>query len=137
MTFNIKSLAISEQSFVHLKNPATGEELFADTEQTKPVGINVYSTGSKQYRSAINAMQNRALKRNADKKAKALTATEMREESVDLLASISISAENFDYEGMPLETKESFRSLYMDDSLSWIKTQVDEYIGDVGNFIVA
>lgn len=136
MTFNVKSLATAETGFVHLKHPVTDELLFDDAEMTQPVGIKVYSPGSKQYRVAITAMQNRALKRNADKRNKP-TAEDMRAEGIDLLASISIEGVNIDYDGMPLDNKEAFRELYNDASLSWIKDAVDSYVGGLENFIKA
>ena len=136
MTFDINSLAIAETSFLQLKHPATDEPLFADAEQTQPVGIKLYSTGSKQYRAAITAMQNRALKRNADKRNKP-TAADMRAEGIDLLASVCIEAENFSYNGMTLDNKEAFRTLFEDDSMSWCKEQVDSFLADVSNFIKA
>lgn len=131
--FNLDSLALKDTVSLQLKHPVTDELLFADAEQTEPVSIVLYGTSSKQYRNAITAMQNRALKRGK----KAPTAEEVREESVRLLVACSEKAVNLSYKGAPLETPEAFRELYNDASFSWLKDQVDAALGEVSNFLEA
>lgn len=131
--FNLDTLALKDTVELQLKHPVTEELLFADAEQTKPVSIVLFGTSSKQYRNAVTAMQNRALKRGK----KTPTAEEMREESVRLLVACSEKAVNLSYKGAPLDNAEAFRELYNDPSYSWLKEQVDAGLGDVSNFLEA
>lgn len=131
--FNLSTLALKDSVTLHLRHPATEELLYADAEQTKPVEIVLHGPASKPYRTAINAMQNRQLKR----KGKQATAEGMREEGVELLVACSQRANNLGIDGEPLDNPEAFRKLYSKDEYSWVKTQVDEALGDVGNFIKA
>ena len=130
MTFNLSSLAKADTALVQLRHPVTDEFLFADDEKTQPVQIEIYGTSSKQYRSALTAMQNTRLKRGK----KVMSAEQIRDESIDLLVTCSIRGINLDYKGKPLEG-EAFRALYSDNSYDWLKDQVDEAIGDAQTFL--
>jgi hypothetical protein len=52
MTFNIKSKAISDATFLHLRDVATDEKLYDEKDQ--PIGIDMYGKASKQYRQALS-----------------------------------------------------------------------------------
>lgn len=132
MTFDIASLGITESTVLHLLHPATEEKLYADKDQKEPITITVLSTASRAYRQAVNAMHNRTLKRG-NKKA---SPDAQREEGIELLVSVCHSSENLVYEGRPVKTEADFRALLSDDKMSWIKTQVDECLGNVELFIV-
>lgn len=129
MTFSLDSLALKDTTTLQLRNPATDELLF-DGEDV--VGIELYGSASKQYRNAITAMQNRALRRGNKQKA---TAEDLREESVKLLVACSARGVNLEYNGGPLDSADAFRELYSDPKFSWIKDQVDEAVGDVSRFL--
>lgn len=131
MTFDLNTLALKETFELTLKHPATESTLFADEEQTKPLTITLQGTSSKAYRNALNALQNRQLKRNGKK----ATAEVMQEEAVTLLASVSVKATNFDYKGEALDNADTFRALYNDAKFSWVKTQVDEALAQIENFM--
>lgn len=132
--FNIDTLSLKDTTLLLLKHPVTEEILYADgDEKKKPAGIELFGTGSKQYRNAISSMQNRALKRGK----KQATAEQMREEAVELLTACSSSAQNFTYQGKPLLDADAFRAIYSDPSFSWLKEQVDAGLGDVSNFLAA
>jgi hypothetical protein len=131
--FNIESLALNDTVQLQLKHPVTDELLFADKEQEQPVAISIFGTSSKQYRNAINAMQNRQLKRGK----KPATADQMREEGIALLVACSDKAVNFKYKGQDVDTADVFTELYNDAKFSWIKDQVDAGLGDVSNFLEA
>jgi hypothetical protein len=127
--FRIDSLALTTDSvLVELRHPVT-EELLKD--EGKAVGIWVYGTASEQYRNAVSAMQNRALKRQKGK----ATAEEMKEETIRLLVAVSEKGENLEYDGKPLKDAETFRSLYADPRFSWVKDQVDAAVGETANFL--
>lgn len=129
--FNLDTLALKDTVTLQLKHPVT-EELLV-TDKGEAVSIVLYGSSSKQYRNAITAMQNRALKRGK----KVPTAEEMREESVRVLVACSEKAINLSYKGAPLDNPEAFRDLYNDASFSWLKDQVDAALGDVSNFLEA
>jgi hypothetical protein len=131
--FNLDTLSLKDTTSLHIKHPVTDELLYADEAKTKPVEIELYGTGSKQYRNALTAMQNRALKRGK----KQATAEVMRDEGIELLVACSAKANNFAYNGKPLNDDSAFRALYGDASFSWLKEQVDAGLGDVSNFLQA
>lgn len=135
---DISSLSIQESTVVQLTHPANGELLYVDkndkltTEKTdKPVTITVLSTASRAYRRAVTAMQNRTLKRGAKK----VTAEMQKEEGVELLVAVCETSDNLEYKGSPVKDEADFRALLSDDKMSWIKTQVDEALGNVELFI--
>jgi len=129
--FNIASLSTKEQTVVHLRHPVTDELLYADEAKKKPIQVTVYGSGSSVYRNALTAMQNRQLKRNK----KQMSAELIREESTELLVQTSVSADNFDYNGNPLTTKQAWTDLYNDVSLAWVREQVETVQGDISAFL--
>lgn len=131
--FNLDTLALKDTVSLQLKHPVTDELLFVDKEETKPVQIVIYGTSSKQYRNAVTAMQNRALKRGK----KPATIDEMKEESIKLLVACSEKAVNLTYKGEAIDSAAAFYDLYSDPSFSWLKDQVDSGLGDVSNFLEA
>lgn len=131
--FDLSTLTAKDEFELHLRNPSTDELLYADDEKTQPVKIVLYSTSSKEYRKALNAMQNRQMKRGK----KQATAEVMREEGIELLVACSKGSLNLSIHDVPLADPGTFRDLYSDDNLSWVKDQVDTALGDVSNFIAA
>lgn len=137
--FNLSTLKSKDTFDLHLRHPVTEELLYAtdasgETDLTKPVKITLYSTSSKQYRTAINAMQNRQLKRGK----KQASAEVMREEGIELLVACSDSATNLSLDGTTaINNADAFRTLYSDAGFDWLKGQVDTALGDVANFIQA
>jgi hypothetical protein len=129
--FDAKSLSIKESTVIHLTHPATGEKLYADDKNKEPVTVTVASTSSRDYRVAVNAMHNRAIKRGNKK----LTAEQQKEESIELLVACCLDSENLSVGGEPVKTDAAFRELLADDHLSWIKQQIDEALGTVELFI--
>jgi hypothetical protein len=129
--FNLDSLALKTDCvFVQLRHPENDEKLWADKDQKKPVGVHVYGTASKEYRAAVNAMQNRQLKRSGKPKAEVI-----REEGVELLVAVSERAENLEFQGKPITTPAQFRELYSDPRFSWVKDQIDAAVGDTAAFL--
>lgn len=129
--FDAKSLSIKESTVVHLTHPATGEKLYADDAQKLPVTVTVASTSSREYRLAVNAMHNRSIKRGNKK----LTAEQQKEEGIELLVACCLDSANLAYDGEAVKSDSAFRALLSDDSMSWIKGQIDEALGTVELFI--
>jgi len=129
--FNLDSLSLKDIVSLQLRHPVSDELLF--TEDGKPVEIVLHGTSSKEYRNAITAMQNRALKRGK----KQASAEVMKEEGIELLVACSAKANNISYGGKPVGDDDTFRALYGDAKFSWLKDQVDAGLGDVSNFLSA
>lgn len=129
--FDINKLAIIESTVLHLTHPATGEKLFADKAEKQPITITVASTSSRAYRQAVNAMNNRGLKRGNKKP----TAAEQKEEGVELLTACCVTSENLQFNGAHVKTEAEFRALLADDKMSWVKNQIDETLGNIELFI--
>lgn len=129
--FDIDTLAIQDSTVVTLTHPVSGETLYVDKDNKEAITITVASTSSRAYRTAVNAMNNRSLKRG-NKKA---TAQEQREEGIALLTACCVTSENLKYKGSLVKDEADFRALLSDDKFSWIKNQVDEALGNVENFI--
>lgn len=130
-SFDLAALAIQESTVVHLTHPATDEKLYFDAERTQPVTITVASTSSRAYRQAVNAVNNRTLKRGTKKP----SAATQKEEGIELLTACCISSENLVLNGSPIKTEADFRALLSNDKFSWIKGQIDEALGNVELFI--
>jgi hypothetical protein len=99
----------------------------------KPVVVNLYGKASKQYQRAIEAMQTRALRRQAKKET--IKPEELQKESLDMLKACSESAVNLAVDGVDVKTADELRAVYADPRFSWLRDQVDEAIGDQSNFL--
>ena len=131
--FNLETLALTNTVTLPIRHPVSDELLYADEGKTKPVDIELHGTSSKEYRNAITAMQNRALKRGK----KQASAEIMKEEGVELLVCCSVKINNLSYNGKPVNDDTSFRAIYSDAKYSWLKDQVDALLGDNSNFLQA
>lgn len=133
MAFDISTLAVAADTThdVHLTHPVSGDLLWADEAETKPVAIRVYGKNSKAYRDATAVIQKRRFK-NLKKE---YTPEEMASDSVALLAACSVEALNLEYKGEKLDNPVAFKKLYSDNDLEWIKKLVDAAIEDTANFL--
>lgn len=131
--FDISTIALKDTTELHLRHPVTGDKLYSDAEGTKAVTITLYGSASKQYRSAVSAMQNRSLRRQAKKEK--TSAEVLKEEGTELLVACSATSSELTNDGSPVKDPSDFRTLYSDPKYSWIKDQVDEALGDASNFL--
>lgn len=131
MAFNARSKAYDETATLTLVDPETGAEIEADGA---PVTVTVYGAASNKHRKAVDALlkaTNKRGKRDA-------TLEERRQDSIDFLVALSVETSNFvDDEDEPIKTAEQFKKLYSDESVSWVRDQVQEFIGDPLNFLPA
>jgi hypothetical protein len=137
MSFNIKNRALFDTTVLHLVDPDTGNDMYADEKETQPLTIELYGRSSKQYRNWLASATRKAEKEKlANKgKEKSKTPDESIEDSAEFLAAVSIKATNFDYEGVAIDSKEMFKKLYADPSLMWVGEQVVEKLGDMSAFL--
>lgn len=123
--FDLSKYETVDTAPLTVRNPKGGDLLGVDD---KPVIINLYGMGSKQYVNAkykldnANQMRSLAMLRNN----KPANAEDVAKSEAEFLATVTHSIENF-----PVEPYE----LYSNPKLSYIKEQVDKFVGDTENFI--
>lgn len=129
MSFNIKAKALSETTFVHLRDPATDEKLY-DEATGEAVGITIYGKASSQYKQALSALS----RKNLARKGKPQSFETNMEDNIEILVTISKEAKNLDIDGVPVATAAAFKALYSDTELFWVKDQVQEALEDNAAF---
>lgn len=138
MSFNIKTKSLADTTVLQLRDPATDALMYADADEKQPLTITLYGRSSKQYRQWMSktlAKNQRELDSNRGKaKPKALEVT--LKENAEFLATVSIKAENFDMDGVAIDSEDMFVKLYSDPSLAWIGELVSEALGENSNFLV-
>lgn len=137
---SLAALALAATLFVQFRDPRTDEPVFnvfpddhpdaGAPNPADPVGVRVYGPGSKEYRAAQSAITNEAIER----KRKKVTAELIEKNAVELLARVTSEFVGFDYEGKgaSLETNRAF---YLDPRFVHLRDQVQEKMGDYGNFL--
>lgn len=137
MAFELKNLSLADTFVMPLKNPETNDTLLSDvldaSGKPKPVTITLYGSASKQYRNAVAAMQNRALKRQQKKDKPSVEV--LTEEGVSLLVQCTASVSELSVGGKIPVSEQDFHDLYSAPDLSWVKDQVDAALGDISNFL--
>lgn len=131
MTFEISNISLQEEATVHLTNPKNDAPLYADAKETQPVQIVIRGTASAAYRKAVDQMMKKSAKRGK----RDATPDEIREQSVDFLVALSVRGENITYKGEKLDNPDTFRKLYSDESLGFIKDQINNALGSVELFL--
>lgn len=126
MALNLDTLAVAETTRVHLAD-ALGEKLY-DNDQ--PVEIEIYGKGSKAHKQALAELNRKSMQR----KGKPQNLAVIMEDNADYLASISKASYNLDHAGAPVDSYETFKNLYMNTKLFFIKDQVQEALDDNANF---
>jgi len=126
--------------FVHFKNAATGERLFATrtanvdgvekTEQV-PMGVYVYTPGSKVYRTASNLNATENIKAGK----KELSGAKLDEQQVNLLARTTFKLSGFELEGGT--TFESLKAFYDNEAYAAYREQVADEQADLGKSLIA
>lgn len=133
--FELSSLALNETTALHIKHPVSGELLYADEDKKKPVVAHLYGPSSKVYRAANLKLRNRAIKRQASKQK--LTAEQIEQEGIGFLVACSDKIDNLAFNGSPVDCPEAFNEMYTNPKFDWLKSQIDECIGDTANFLEA
>jgi hypothetical protein len=134
MSFNIagKSLTLQETTILHLVNPADGSYMYADEDETKPLTIELFGRASRVHR---NWLSGELKKNSANQKAKTKNADELLAENAKFFATMTKAISNFDLDGLVLDNKEAFATLYADQRVMWINEQVAEVLGDTQAFL--
>ena len=126
---DIRKYAVEPTSKLHLRD-ANDELMF--TDEGKPVAVNLYGPGSKQYARAQAAQNNRLLDKLKRRGKSDQTAEQRAAESSEFLADCTESFENLEYDN--LAGRELFMAVYADVSIGFVADQVAKYISDWSNF---
>lgn len=129
--FDIKSLAVSDTSDLHLRNG--NDELLFDQDKN-PITITLYGPGSKPYAKAVSNQQNRMLDKLKRKGKADQTAEQKAEDQAVFLASITVSFNNFVYDAGDLAGEAMFKAAYSDTKIGFVPEQVNKHVGDWANF---
>lgn len=132
MSLDIKTKAVAETSFLHLKD-AQDNLLYTDKKGEKqPVGVNVYGPGSREYQAAQTKVSNRAVQRLQKRGKFEQSADEKKKEQAEFLADITQSFQNLAYDD--LQGRALAVAVYSDSTLGFIADQVSEHTKEWANF---
>lgn len=131
---NLDSLSPSDETrSLHLLHPISGEPLFADDDtRESPMLVEVYGSDSSVYNKAKNRAANRRIKKM--KTGGIGTAENLDSEGTDILVACvagwrNLTVNDAELEYSPAAVRQAF------ERFPWIKTQVDDFAGDLGNFV--
>lgn len=131
----IKTLAVSTTAFLHLKGP-DGVHLY---ENGAPVGIDLYSPGSREAAQVEERASGRTTKRMGDNDNKfTLPPVDVaRKEVAEDLTILTAGFHHVEYDGpdgQPLSGTALSMAVYSDPELGWIKEQALKFQRDWGKF---
>lgn len=128
---DIKKLAVKPTSKLHLRD-GNDELIYADGDKSRPVCVNLFGPGSKEYARAQAAQNNRLMDKLKRKGKSSDTAEQRAAEAAEFLADCTESFENMEYDG--LTGRALALAVYADVSIGFIADQVAKHIGDWANF---
>lgn len=116
---------------MELVHPVSDEAMLQDDKS--PITIKLLGTDSKAYRNKNRDFQRKRIAKMTKSRSKTIDYTVSDEDACELLAECTIGWSGIIVEGKPLEfSKEAAENLYFE--FSWIREQVDVFIGDRANF---
>lgn len=101
----------------------------------KPIAVNLYGPGSKQYSQAQAANSNRMIDKLKRKGKTNQSAAEKAEEQAEFLSACTASWENMEYD--KLQGDFLSKAVYTDITIGFIAEQVGKHLGEWGNFTKA
>ena len=116
---------------LQLLHPGTGEKLYNDDKS--PMTIDLLGDESKQFRKALAKISNSNVRAGTRRRQATFERTE--EQACELLAAVTTNwnlqiGEESKIAEFSIEAAEK---LYL--AKSWVRKQVDEYVGDANNFL--
>jgi len=128
---SLKQYSLKETATLHLQTP-DGELMYVGKDGDKPVTVELYGVGSRQYQQAERKRQDALASKFKRFKNKAIPTEELEELRVQFLVDCVAGSQNFELNG---ETgAELYRAVFSDRSLIFITDQVDRFISDQANF---
>lgn len=136
MAFDLNTLAQSDTAVYQLRHPKTAVGL--KHEDGKPVTITVSSQDSPRFKAMMRLRSNKRMDDIAGGGAAMRPTMEQMEiDAIDTLVAATVDW-NIEVDGAkPKCTEAEVRKLYSDPRFGWVRLQIDAFIGDRGNFIVA
>lgn len=128
---SLKKYSLIESATLHLQTP-DGELMYVDDEFTKPVTLDLYGIGSKQYQLAERKRQDALAAKFKRYKNKTIPTEELEELRIDFLVRCVAGSKNFELNGE--QGEELYRAVFSDRSFVFITDQVDRFISDQANF---
>lgn len=126
---DLSKLEIKETGFLHIKD-AEGELMY---ENDKPVGIELFSLGSKQFQKAKAKANKKSIDRFKKKgKFEAANADDALQDRAEFLTDCTSNIVGLEYG--KLTGRELAMAIYSNTSVGFIAEQVDAYLGDWANF---
>lgn len=130
---DLNTLKASETVDVHLEHPATGEKLYADDDNKKPLIIVMATTMSKKFRDIQRANKN-AYFIKAKKNPKFTVTAEMLDaDALEALVEMTEGVKNLTLDGKTI-TPANIRDVYADPNFAWLKDQADAGSGELAGF---
>lgn len=133
---DIKKYAVLGTGRLHLRD-SDDQLMYADgddgkPDMSKPMAVNLYGPGSKQFAKAQSDQNNR-ITEQLRRKGKALrTAEQKAAEAAEFLADCTQSWENVDYGTLTGEALS--KAVYSDIEIGFIADQVNKHLNDWANF---
>ena len=128
---DMSSLAIQQYSEMQLRHPVSGELMWADDEKTIPRTITIASRASEEYKASMKGWTDLASKSKGGKASPELNS----ERATHLLVAVCKGSSYVMFDGVEPQTKAEFKRILDNPSYGWLKDQIDEHLGDTGNFI--
>lgn len=119
---DLEQFELKATASIHLRSPKDGELLYADNDEKRPIGVEVYGVGSKEYRREVA---------RTDAKFKKLS-DEQRQ--IEILVACTRGFNNFTFRGQEY-SPEVCREMYEDPAFSWLKAQVSAGMQVYANFL--
>ena len=133
---DIRKFSVEPTGRLHLRDAADqlmyAEDADGKPDPTKPIAVNLYGPGSKQYARAQAQQQNRMVDKLKRKGKTDQTADQKAEEAAEFLSGCTAGFENLEYD--QLQGEALAKAVYMDPSIGFIAEQVGKHLGDWGNF---
>ena len=131
----IATLAAAATAFLHLKGP-DGAHLY---EKGEPVGIDLYSPGSRESVETEQRQTERVTKRMAENDNKLTVAPldERRRHEAEDLTSVTAAFRHIEADGddgQPLAGSALFIAVYSDPKFGWLNEQARKFQRDWGKF---
>lgn len=133
---DIRKFAVEPTARLHLRD-AADELMYADgvdgkPDPARPIAVNIYGPGSRQYAKAQAAQQNRMLDKLKRKGKTEQSADQLTAEKAEFLADVTAGFENLEYDALTGDALA--RAVYADTSIGFIADQVAKWMGDWSNF---
>lgn len=128
---DIRKFAVEPTTRLHLRD-AADELMYADGDQARPITVQLYGPGSKQYAKAQAAQHNRMVDKLKRKGKTDQSAEQIAVEKAEFLADCTAGFENLEYDTLTGDALA--KAVYADTSIGFIADQVGKHLGDWANF---